>query len=78
MFDEGDVSSVRRTMINQDFIVPPGTNIKTGPDTPPLTTAQTGELGKPHEDAPQSILPAVAGSLRIPAMFWYHATLRPR
>jgi hypothetical protein len=51
MFDAGDVNTVRSTMINQDFVVPPGTNMKTALDTPPLSDSQIGDLGATHEVA---------------------------
>jgi hypothetical protein len=51
VFDPGDVSTVADTMINQDFTVPAGTDLKTGPNTKPLSDSQITDLGTPHEQA---------------------------
>lgn len=49
-FDKSDVELVKNTLVNQDFIVPADTNMKTGKDTKPLSDDKIKDLGKAHED----------------------------
>jgi hypothetical protein len=53
-FDPSDIELRDSTLLNQDFTIPPGTNLTTGPDVKPLTDAQVQALSQSHEDARNS------------------------
>ena len=62
-YRSGDIEVRDSTLLNQDFLIPAGTNLNTGEDDFPLSDEELKELKASHEEARQAVGEEFPGKL---------------